>query len=479
MLIQCPACQARAKLPDNKEGAKVRCGDCGRVFVATPPGSRAPTRESSMQPGLVIGVGAVVVLLGLFLLMRRPRDEAPKPTPREEPAAATEPMQMADEMGWEAEPVQAAVGIHEAIFQLDADRLRGLLFGPGIFAAEQLEPAEPAGTEVKAVRDEFVLLDAASKEEHYARWVEGLLEGEQLELLGNWRPYDGRVLERDAKSATVRIDVTQREPADGTKRTIDWKLVQDGARWRAWHWERWLSAAELAALRKAKPKGYEKVTLSDGSIVYERQPEPLEHLEDTPAELREEIDRLYATMLDLDLTTQASKAQARLAEIGRPAIPILLTGLYETPLDTEENAIKCNLVVQTLRRITGQYFGYKPQALQGSGLGTRGETSELDQAVVRLVVQEGSPFHGEGGRGRARGNDRADREGEALAGAPRGVTHQHGVQPLPQHVKPDGIPNRQVLPMRSGIQGARLLRAQPGALQGLQGRGASRSASGG
>ena len=28
---------------------------------------------------------------------------------------------------------------------------------------------------------------------------------------------------------------------------------------------------------------------------------------------------------------------------------------------------------QTLRRITGQYFGYKPQALQGSGLGTTEE----------------------------------------------------------------------------------------------------------
>ncbi len=78
-------------------------------------------------------------------------------------------------------------------------------------------------------------------------------------------------------------------------------------------------------------------------------------------------------MIDLDLTKEASRAQTEMERIGRPAIPILLTGMYEIPLDTEDHSIQVNIIVQTLRSITGQYFGYKPQELVGSGLGTSKE----------------------------------------------------------------------------------------------------------
>ena len=67
MLIQCPACQARTTLPDEKEGTKVRCLECGRVHVAR----AAPPRVASrLDRGLWIA--AAVALLGLvFLALRR------------------------------------------------------------------------------------------------------------------------------------------------------------------------------------------------------------------------------------------------------------------------------------------------------------------------------------------------------------------------------------------------------------------------
>jgi hypothetical protein len=114
--------------------------------------------------------------------------------------------------------------------------------------------------------------------------------------------------------------------------------------------------------------------------VFERTPEPLEHLEDTPPDVRARIDALYATMIDLDLTKEGTRAQAELIEIGRPAIPILLTGLYEIPLETEDQAKQVNLIVIGLRSITGQYMGFKPMMMEGSGVGT---TEERRQSAIK------------------------------------------------------------------------------------------------
>jgi hypothetical protein len=207
-----------------------------------------------------------------------------------------------------------------------------------------------------------------------ARWAAELMRGDDRELVADWRPYDGEVAALTDTEATVRLAVSPRAEGDVDKRTVEWRLAKDGNAWKAFSWERWISPEEELAMRREKSsKAVVQTTLSDGSLVLEREPEPLEHLADTPQELRDGIDRLYATMIDLNLTREANAAQRDLIAIGKPAIPILLTGLYEIPLDTQENAIKCNLIVQTLRQITGEYMGYKPQVAEGSGTGTTDE----------------------------------------------------------------------------------------------------------
>ena len=93
------------------------------------------------------------------------------------------------------------------------------------------------------------------------------------------------------------------------------------------------------------------------------------------------MEALFATIINLDLTTEIGDAKGRLEEIGKPAIPMLLTGLYEIPLDTEDQARQVQNIVDTLRRITGNFFGFEPLLLVGSSMGTTEErrTSSIKQ----------------------------------------------------------------------------------------------------
>ena len=78
----------------------------------------------------------------------------------------------------------------------------------------------------------------------------------------------------------------------------------------------------------------------------------------------------------MDLTREATAARNELVEIGRPAIPPLLTKLYEIPLETEEQSIQVNQVVVALREITGQEHGYRPREFLGAATGTTRERRE-------------------------------------------------------------------------------------------------------
>ena len=379
MQIQCPNCRSRATLPDHKEGAKVRCGECGRVYAAYAPGAR---RASSGSPGigLILGVVAGAAALGLAIFLATGSGKKKEPgTTRAAAAPAAEPEAIEDTSGFGAQVVQVAARLHEAVFTYDEKAVRDQLFGARIWAAERAAEADPESDVPPLAPAEFFLEDDVARDAHYRRWVEDLVRGEGRELVGEWEPYDGEVVELSDDEALVRLALAPRA-AGYEKRQIEWRLAKDAGQWKVFAWERYFSPEELAAMERKRKKGYERVELSDGSQVLERQPEPLEHLEDTPQELRERIDSLYATLIDLDLTKEAAAAMRELVEIGRPAIPVLLTGLYETPLESEAQAIQANLIVQTLRNITGESFGYKPQVALGSGVGT---TEERRQSAIK------------------------------------------------------------------------------------------------
>lgn len=94
MLIECPACHTRAKLPDTQAGAKVRCGECGRAYVAHAPyATGRPGARSRATTGLILALSVgTVALISLGIVASRGE---PEPSAREPLAATEEPEPLA------------------------------------------------------------------------------------------------------------------------------------------------------------------------------------------------------------------------------------------------------------------------------------------------------------------------------------------------------------------------------------------------
>jgi predicted Zn finger-like uncharacterized protein len=408
MNIQCPACHASARLPESKEGAKVRCGGCGHVYVARERGAR---RAKSTSPTPFILGGALLVAIVVVLVIANSSDESVAGAAAPVEIADAEPAPVREGRGWESAPVRATRALHDAAFARDSIGLMRLVDRERVYALEQLPPApgEDSGDEAEDAgetpgdepADDVAPSPSLDLSAGSAAWLD-LPRDEQVayqtdlmeriiagaedddELVAAWKPFDGEWVETtDDGVAIVRVKVQPRDAERGLEtRTVEWWLAKDATdRWQAFRWARWISPEEAKAGRIATVRLDEtvakRVTLTDGSTVREAEVRPLEHLETTPPELRAEIDELFVQMIDLSLSPKDSNgARERLIEIGKPSIPVLLTGFYRIPLETEEQAKQVNMIVQALRGITGQNFGFKPQVAEGSGTGTTDERRE-------------------------------------------------------------------------------------------------------
>jgi len=66
MFTQCPSCRSRARLPDEHLGTRVRCAECGTLFVADRVGAPDEERRSRRRRVAVLASGlALTVLAGL------------------------------------------------------------------------------------------------------------------------------------------------------------------------------------------------------------------------------------------------------------------------------------------------------------------------------------------------------------------------------------------------------------------------------
>ncbi len=379
MLIECPFCHTRAQVQDSQEGAKVRCGDCGRIYGARPAGTSKSSSKSNPTP-YVIGGGLVVVAAILFSVINN--HEGPPPAKKPE----TRKVEVVNNsMGWESEAVLAVRGLYEAVAEGNRTRLINRISGEQVLAAEQaaaaVEGYEGPPPSTNAL---WGALKGFERTPLVEAWAESMLDATNPNAPINWTPFDGKIQRQGGDEYVMHIQCT---PADGgTKaKVFEWILVQEGGTMRAAAWGEYIDPDSIKKqFSGGSMKGIEKKTLSDGSRVHERQPEPLAYLDDTPQVLRDEIEGLFETIINMELTKEISRAKARLIEIGKPAIPRLLTGLYELPIDTEngtdEDERKIQNVVDVLRDITNQFFGFEPLLLEGSGMGT---TLERQQSSVK------------------------------------------------------------------------------------------------
>ncbi|MDP6408696.1 MAG: zinc-ribbon domain-containing protein [Planctomycetota bacterium] len=356
MIIECPACGARAKLPDNKEGAKVRCAECERVYHARPSGARTAARSSSSAVPVGVGAGVVALVIVIFAITNR----GPATTAAPPVEEAEERVFVAVDYGFDSPLCKFARGLHDAAALGDEFLLQSSIDTERVW--ERLQTAT-GGEELG--RDDFMI-----------GVLDSLLSKDTSNLVGTWIPFDGEVIEEGDTDAILRLVLQPRDAAaTGGTRHIEWHLSRAGAQWKAWSWERWISPEEERNNRIARTRRNKKMTLSDGSVVLEAEPEPIAHLDSTPPELRGRIDEMIADLHGLDdlRPRELTHLRNELVVIGKPAVPALLTAMYE--LDeagwTDETLIVGQQLHMLLQDITGYVTTFKAHEALGGTLERR------------------------------------------------------------------------------------------------------------
>ena len=360
MIITCPACKAQAQIPDSKEGAKVRCGECDRVYKATGGGRRAATSNGPDLTRYFIIGGAVLVLVVLGMMIKNAGD---KGEPNVPPATAGDvgtPKEEAPK-GWEAPAVKAAVELHRLAAENNKLMLRAKLHGGQLLEKNPLKEGQTA--------KDFKIITSTQQEAVLNAAVDDIMAAD---LVAQWVPIDGWLVPIESWSedmpentVVVRLSVRPADIESGIdNRHVEWHLIKKGVSIRAYGWQRWISPEEEAKAKAKKTRVFKEKTLSDGSQVIEGVIREIEYMEETPGELRDQIESLIDVLQDPD--GRPAGAMRELADIGKPAIPGLLTRMSKIPLDSTENLTVLNLISRTLTDITDHQTTLKLQLMGGT-----------------------------------------------------------------------------------------------------------------
>jgi len=375
MIIQCPSCAAQARLPDSKEGAKVRCSQCGKVYVARPKGSQGRTKGKDNSSTMIIG-GVVVVSALVIGLLAQGKGKGPPPPPPEETAKVA-PESEGDMLGWESEGVLAARKLHTLLSAEDPIRLSQLLHGSKTYKrfGEELAAKTEAEGGSAEPRTPWLGLVGTERLIFLSDVARDMINGTDRELFDQWKPYHGWIEADDegiGGGLIVRLKLSNTDTSLGLPdRHVEWHLARENGVLKGWNWMRWISPEEVTTQRRRGAGKIERRVLSDGSKVIEGKIRPIPYDLDVSPEMRARIDDLIARLVDPD-GTKTFAIQNELREIGKPAIAPLMTKLATIPLDSIDNATSLNLVHLSLQGITGYQTSFQAH----EALGTTKERQE-------------------------------------------------------------------------------------------------------
>ncbi|MBK8977983.1 MAG: hypothetical protein IPM29_18915 [Planctomycetes bacterium] len=257
-------------------------------------------------------------------------------------------------------------------------------------------------TDITAMRKHLGIENAdGTAAEVESRVVKALLESESTEFLRHSMVFSGSVTENEANApagkVTVRLSVAREHAAqyvrgddaigevlvdfrmNGTQPLVTGFTVTTTPPKRAPVTDR-----ERASVHPVLGQAHDVQRVYNGQTetVREAEIKPLDHLEDTPAEVRTEIDALVAKLIDLDAPgAQAFRVTQRMRDIGpRPVIPRLLNQMYEIHADSRENILRLRRITQALEDLTGQRFGFNP-AMTGDSNNTA--AAELRESALK------------------------------------------------------------------------------------------------
>jgi predicted Zn finger-like uncharacterized protein len=355
MIIECTSCGARAKLPDSKEGAKVRCPECSHIYVARPPGARRSAKARKDDPTKYFIAGGAALVFGLVMLMVNRGGDGPPPVveaARPEPESDHRPS-----TGWDSPHVVFARQMHHLAFSRNTSKLFVMLDFERMREHEIASMgAPPSNAEQPVALTAWTDLDGAAQTDYRNQVIDALVSDEGEMAVSIWKPYDGDVVAETVNSAIVRLHLQSRsQDPDVFDRWMEWEMVRSSdMRWKAWRWERWISPEEEKRERARRIKKTVRKTLSDGSEVIEGVVrEDIAYHAETTREQIAEIEGMIDQLIHMEARPkEITAARERLEELGKHAVPGLLKRMGGIPLETEENAIQLNLIHMLLGDIT-------------------------------------------------------------------------------------------------------------------------------
>jgi len=363
--VRCPQCSASYAIPEDYLDERVKCKHCQMTFVPRvsleKPARRKRGGSAVTKPLVNIALLGIAILV--VIIIYNANQEAPKPVKAAPPRL----------------PLLSTNSPMYIVFEEFADAIR---------SKNSLKVAQAVNLEQvysdRKVKDEPPWHNLT--QEKKAAWTDGftkeLFEDKKWEIFWIFEPLkpdDTVPIPKDCKSLEFNVTMNPLQDqwfvngeilvrtdfVDGVWKVSRWDIKKDP---RPPGWGKKKKKAHGYHKKLGKP-GAKTITDADGQKQTRAfiEPQPLDHLEDTPPELRKEIDQAIERIMDPDEVPKVFKASMRrLVEIGKPAIPRLLTKFYEVKGSTEDERIALRLVVDVLRDITGESFGYTPSKFDAS-----------------------------------------------------------------------------------------------------------------
>ncbi len=351
--VHCPNCGAEYRVPENVLEKRVQCRRCGRVFV--PQNLLRKGRRSSGGPA-VPWAGALSILIGIVLIVggaiviSNMVSEKKAPAPQPETQASNPE---ADKAARARE--EAAVRVTETVLRWLGALKSGdlvqldLLTDPAGFYRAYPEGEKPKSRRGKPLS--WSAMDPIDRVTWKNRIFKDLTQGDLGKPLRDKEYLDG-TFSLDQGDPLTSLDLqgsASFKKMGGDPRDIwiyRFSLTREGSgekpRWRVGGFslekkpkarKKKKSRPKLHLPKGVKPEEIQEVTIhreGKEKKVLVVKPVPLDHLPDTPPELRKEIDHLLEVAADPNANPKVSaKACERLVEIGRPAMPRILNLFYE------------------------------------------------------------------------------------------------------------------------------------------------------
>jgi len=412
--LVCGGCGKRFRISASAERKGLTCRDCGSPLRlvregAAADGARAPrekhrpVRNKKSPVPILIALGASAVLLIVALMIYNKVDMF-KGDEGEESTGLNEEnrkrLEALKRRGVDRrDPYEAKLDeMVEVLHQYKIDRFPLYLDSGAIFEFRQNE-----GKAAGAARKEWKALSTTER----FKYQDGLRMHEPFS--GRWRL--AKLGERRTVSADNLGLLDHRwvvVPRTFPNEEMDevWLLVKnENGRPRIRGFRREVKKApkvvkvepeQLEAPDLSSQQGFQKLnpelkkaplpaTTADGAIDATGAPtSPIENVklvEGTSASDAASVNTYIAKLVDPDQTIEARQALKELVFIGKPAVPILLNALVGKDLKNPADVYHCHQVVQALRDITGQRFGFEPQT--GENILTAATALEQRNALRR------------------------------------------------------------------------------------------------